>query len=104
MNALEHQLDYVFADTLPQPGEVVEVAPGILWVRMPLPFALDHMDVWLLRDRFDGVEGWAVVDCGIISSETTRANWERRVRKRAGRFAGAAGHRHALPSGSPGPG
>jgi glyoxylase-like metal-dependent hydrolase (beta-lactamase superfamily II) len=75
MNALEHQLDYVFADTLPEPGQVMEVTPGVLWVRMPLPFALDHINLWLLRDRIDGVEGWTVVDCG-ISSETIRANWE----------------------------
>jgi glyoxylase-like metal-dependent hydrolase (beta-lactamase superfamily II) len=76
MNALEHQLDYVFADQLPESGGVKEVAPGVFWLRMPLPFALDHINLWLLRDEIDGVKGWTVVDCG-ISSDTIRANWER---------------------------
>lgn len=76
MNALEHQLDYVFADTLPEAGDVMEAAPGVFWVRMPLPFALDHINLWLIRDEIDGVRGWTVVDCG-ISDETIRANWER---------------------------
>ena len=76
MNALEHQLDYVFADALPESGGVKEVAPGVFWVRMPLPFALDHINLWLLRDEIDGVKGWTVVDCG-IASDTIRANWER---------------------------
>jgi glyoxylase-like metal-dependent hydrolase (beta-lactamase superfamily II) len=76
MNALEQQLDYVFGDALPEPGSVKEVASGVLWVRMPLPFALDHINLWLLRDEVDGVQGWTIVDCG-ISDETIRANWER---------------------------
>jgi len=33
----------------PPPGCVIEVAPCILWLRMPLPFALDHINLWLLR-------------------------------------------------------
>jgi glyoxylase-like metal-dependent hydrolase (beta-lactamase superfamily II) len=76
MNELEHQLDYVFGDTLPQPGGVIEAAPGVFWVRMPLPFALDHINLWLMRDEIDGVAGWTVVDCG-IASDTVRDNWER---------------------------
>jgi glyoxylase-like metal-dependent hydrolase (beta-lactamase superfamily II) len=76
MNALEHQLYYVFGDTLPEAGHVKEVALGVLWLRMPLPFALDHINLWLLRDEIDGVQGWTVVDCG-ISDATIRTNWER---------------------------
>jgi glyoxylase-like metal-dependent hydrolase (beta-lactamase superfamily II) len=75
MNALEHQLDYPFADTLPEPGSVYEAAPGVYWLRMPLPFALDHINLWLLRDQIDGQQGWTVVDCG-IANDTIRANWE----------------------------
>jgi glyoxylase-like metal-dependent hydrolase (beta-lactamase superfamily II) len=76
MNELEHQLDYPFADTLPQAGTAHEVAPGVYWLRMPLPFALDHINLWLLRDEIDGQPGWTVVDCG-IASDTIKANWER---------------------------
>ena len=49
-----------------------KVAPGIYWVRMPLPFALEHINLWLLADS----EGWTVVDCG-YSTNATRAAWER---------------------------
>ncbi|MGS0976752.1 MBL fold metallo-hydrolase [Burkholderia glumae] len=75
MNALEQQLDYPFADTLPEPGEYLEVAPGIRWLRMPLPFSLDHINLWLLRDELDGQPGWTVVDCG-IASDQIRRHWE----------------------------
>ena len=57
------------------PGAVIEVAPGVRWLRMALPFALDHINLWLLRDRQDGVEGWTIVDCG-ITNDATRAAWE----------------------------
>lgn len=76
MNALEHQLDYPFADTLPEPGRLLEVAPGVYWVRMPLPFVLDHINLWLLRDEIDGQAGWTVIDCGIAEA-SIKANWER---------------------------
>ncbi|WP_434660822.1 MBL fold metallo-hydrolase [Paraburkholderia sp. A3BS-1L] len=75
MNALEHQLDYPFADTLPEPGLAFEVAPGVKWLRMPLPFVLDHINLWLLRDEIDGQQGWTVVDCG-ITDDTIKARWE----------------------------
>ena len=75
MNPLEQQLDYVFADRLPESGHTMEVTPGVYWVRMPLPFALDHINLWVMRDEIDGVAGWTIIDCG-ISDETIRANWE----------------------------
>lgn len=55
----------------PGPGSTIEVAPGVLWVRMPLPFKLDHINLWLLEDG----EGWCVVDTGIDLPEA-RAAWE----------------------------
>ena len=51
MNALEQQLHYPLGDTLPAPGAALEVAPGVRWIRMALPFALDHINLWLLRDE-----------------------------------------------------
>jgi glyoxylase-like metal-dependent hydrolase (beta-lactamase superfamily II) len=75
-NPQEDALHYPFGDRLPPPGEVMEVAPGVRWLRMGLPFALNHINLWLLRDRDDdGREGWAVVDCG-IANDPTRAAWE----------------------------
>ncbi|HYD78519.1 MAG TPA: MBL fold metallo-hydrolase [Paucimonas sp.] len=79
MNPLESQLAYPFGDDIPAPGEVHEVAPGVLWLRMGLPFALDHINLWLLEDETDApegkVRGWTVVDCGIATAPT-RAAWE----------------------------
>ena len=56
----------------PAGGETFEIAPGVHWLRMPLPFALDHINLWLLEDG----DGWTLVDCG-IGDDTTRALWER---------------------------
>ncbi len=63
-------LDYPF--TAPtSDGAVVEVAPGILWARMPMPMSLDHINVYLLRED----DGWTLVDTG-LNTERTRALWE----------------------------
>ncbi len=70
-NAHESELDFPWGDALPPPGQVTEIRPGLLWLRMKLPFALDHINLWLLRDE----GGWAIVDCG-IANEETRANWD----------------------------
>ena len=55
----------------PAAGGVCEVAPGVYWLRMPLPFALNHINLWLLRDA----NGWTAVDSG-IGLDDTRAHWE----------------------------
>jgi glyoxylase-like metal-dependent hydrolase (beta-lactamase superfamily II) len=55
----------------PAPGTSLEVAPGLRWLRMPLPFALDHINLWLLEDGKD----WTIVDCG-IGTDSTKAFWE----------------------------
>ncbi|MEE8332568.1 MAG: MBL fold metallo-hydrolase [Alphaproteobacteria bacterium] len=52
-------------------GELCEVAPGVHWVHMPLPFALNHVNLWLLDDG----DGWTVVDTG-YNNDDTRAHWE----------------------------
>jgi glyoxylase-like metal-dependent hydrolase (beta-lactamase superfamily II) len=53
----------------------MEVAPGVRWLRMPLPFQLNHINLWLLRDELDGRDGWTIVDCGIDNS-ATRDAWQ----------------------------
>ena len=55
----------------PPPGTAQEIAPGVRWLRMPLPFALDHINLWLLADA----AGWVIIDTGINSAET-KALWE----------------------------
>jgi glyoxylase-like metal-dependent hydrolase (beta-lactamase superfamily II) len=75
MNPLESQLGYPFGDLIPPPGTVTEVAPGLHWLRMPLPFALDHINLWLLDDADGGRRGWSLIDCG-AGTDATRAAWE----------------------------
>ncbi|WP_371060712.1 MBL fold metallo-hydrolase [Rhodosalinus sp. 5P4] len=58
-------------DTPPAPGEAVEVAEGVLWLRLPLPMALDHVNVYALDDG----DGWTLVDTG-MSSRKSRAIWD----------------------------
>lgn len=55
----------------PEFGRPVSVAPGIRWLRMPLPFRLDHINLYLLEDG----AGWTVVDAG-IGLERTRDLWQ----------------------------
>ncbi|MDT8320509.1 MAG: MBL fold metallo-hydrolase [Xanthomonadales bacterium] len=62
---------YAF-ETRPQVGEIHDILPGLKWLRLPLPFQLDHINVWLLEDA----HGWALVDTGLFD-ETTRAVWRR---------------------------
>ncbi len=62
-------LSYPFSEP-PAEGAAVEVAPGILWLRLPLPMALDHVNIYAL----DEGDGWTVVDTG-IASNTTREIW-----------------------------
>jgi glyoxylase-like metal-dependent hydrolase (beta-lactamase superfamily II) len=74
-NPRESELHYPLGAALPGPGQALEVLPGLRWVRMGLPFALDHINLWLLRDEADGRPGWTIVDCG-IHSEATQTSWE----------------------------
>ena len=69
MNA-ESLLQYPFMQ-FPLPGETFRVAPGVHWLRMFLPFALNHINLWLLEDG----DAWVIVDTG-VGTEDTRAHWE----------------------------
>ena len=61
-------LDYPCGEP-PAPGAARAIAPGVLWLRMPLPFALDHINLWAVRDG----DGWAAFDSGVQSSDTAAA-------------------------------
>src|ERR1700716_502175 len=69
-------LDYPFPE-LPPPGTTLEVAPGVRWLRMPLPFQLDHINLWTLEDE----NGWTIVDTG-IGNPPTRELWDRILKDR----------------------
>ena len=59
-------------DGRPETGATMDVAPGLVWLRMFLPFQLSHINLWLLEDG----GGWTVVDSGVFVDEC-RATWER---------------------------
>ncbi len=61
-------LDYPFA-ARPEPGAMIEVAPGVHWIRMRLPFQLNHINLWLLEDE----NSWTIVDTGIRDEPTAEA-------------------------------
>ena len=63
-------VDYAFDET-PEPGASSLVAPGVHWLRMPLPFALAHINLWLLQDH----SAWTLVDSGVDSDDTHKV-WE----------------------------
>ncbi|WP_068305802.1 MBL fold metallo-hydrolase [Pararhodobacter sp. CCB-MM2] len=54
----------------PEMGAAIEVAPGVLWMRLPLPMALDHVNVFALDDG----DSWTLVDTG-FSDAKTKAAW-----------------------------
>ncbi len=56
-------LVYPFGMARPADGGLAEVAEGVFWLRMPLPFSLDHINLWVL----DGGDHWVVVDTGVNS-------------------------------------
>ena len=55
----------------PAPAAVIEVAPGILWARLALPFLLDHVNIYFIDDG----DGWALVDTG-LGDKATQAAWQ----------------------------
>ena len=71
-------LDYPIT-TIPEAGSYTEVEQGIYWLRLPLPFELSHINVWLLDDG----DGWTLVDAGVSMPATTAA-WDELYRSDLG--------------------
>lgn len=77
------EIDYVFTD-YPPPGEVREILPGVHWLRMPLPFALDHINLWMLDD---GDRQVVLVDSG-FGMEVVKQHWDAVLGAAARRISG----------------
>lgn len=60
---------YPFAEP-PGEGAAIEIAEGVFWMRLPLPMALDHVNVYALDDG----DGWTIIDTG-LASKRSRAIW-----------------------------
>lgn len=83
-NSKTEGLDYPKAihypfERLPEVGIPLEVAPGVHWLRMPLPFVLDHINLWLIEDTL----GVTAVDTG-IAMDAIKAAWRSALAKLPG--------------------
>jgi glyoxylase-like metal-dependent hydrolase (beta-lactamase superfamily II) len=65
-----NQIQYEF-ESRPDQGETMAITDGLVWLRMPLPFSLKHINLWLLRDK----AGWVIVDTG-VDTRTSRGVWQ----------------------------
>ena len=72
-----HGLAYPCGEA-PAPGCIKEIAPGVLWLRMPLPFALTHINLWAIADEDEQGPGWAIVDTGTKTPDVLAA-WRQLV-------------------------
>ncbi len=70
MDAPKPAIHYPF-DAPPAEGAAIEVAPGILWMRLPLPMKLDHVNIYALDDG----DAWTIIDTG-FASDRSRAIWQ----------------------------
>src|SRR5690606_21009429 len=68
---VREEILYEFDDR-PEAGETMQVAPGVVWLRMPLPFSLGHINLWLLEDG----DGWAIIDTGVCT-DITKGVWQK---------------------------
>jgi glyoxylase-like metal-dependent hydrolase (beta-lactamase superfamily II) len=69
--AMESKVDYVLGERVPEPATPIEIAPGILWIRLPMPIALDHINLYLLDDG----DAWVLIDTG-MADPISIGTWE----------------------------
>ena len=71
VRAMESKVDYILGNRLPEPASPIEIVDGILWIRLPMPIALDHINLYLLDDG----DAWVLIDTG-LADPVSRATWE----------------------------
>lgn len=75
------KIDFIDVE-IPEPGQWQQISPGILWLRMPLPFDLDHINLYLIAD-YDPItktKGYALIDTGIGVGKTQEL-WDKVLEK-----------------------
>ena len=55
----------------PASGVLMDIGPGVRWFRLPLPYRLDHVNIYLI----DSGDGWTVLDTG-LGTDACRTTWE----------------------------
>ncbi|MBV0934873.1 MBL fold metallo-hydrolase [Marinobacterium weihaiense] len=66
-------LDYPF-ETPAGNTPLIEICTGVYWARIPMPMALDHINVYLLDDK----DGWYLVDTG-LNTDASKTVWKQLV-------------------------
>ncbi len=61
---MKEPIDFPFPDA-PAAGEAIEVAKGVLWIRLPLPMVLNHVNIYALEDD----DGWTIIDTGVFTKK-----------------------------------
>lgn len=70
MDGARPGISYPWAEA-PARGQVTQVAEGVLWFRLPLPMALNHINIYALDDG----DSWTVIDTGLNTGKS-RAIWQ----------------------------
>ena len=69
--AMESKVDYILGERVPEPATPIEITEGILWIRLPMPMALDHINLYLLDDG----DSWVLIDTG-LGDPVSMGTWE----------------------------
>ena len=75
MKLEKNQINY-YLNLQPKLGNVENIAPGVWWIRMPLPMPLDHINLWLLDEE----DGFTIIDTGVCS-EKAKIVWRSVLKK-----------------------
>ena len=89
MSMANTDLRYPYPD-VPEPGELIEVAPGVFWLRMALPMRLDHINLYMIETT----DGWWIIDTGIAIDPTDRSTASK---SQSGSPAGSAATQATTP-------
>jgi len=63
----------------PEPATILEVAPSVYWLRMPLPFALNHINLWMVEED----DGWTIIDTG-LNIDKIKQHWDALIASQCG--------------------
>ncbi len=80
-------IHHPFAEA-PELGKTMQVSEGLYWARLPLPFVLNHVNVWLLDDG----DGWTILDCGVDTQDLRRLWGEILDNRRVNNIIASHGH------------
>ena len=66
--------------SIPDVAKISEITKDVFWIRMPLQFKLDHINLWLLRDKINNQPGWTLIDTGLFN-QNNKIIWKLIIEK-----------------------